>query len=75
MDASQVNVIVPDAHGGVTVCGLDELLDHLDDGDTIVEVLENVGFDSTITDGEAIKLIPKVRQLNVDNDAKKYWGI
>lgn len=73
----EVQVLIPDDRGGVSVVGLHQLSQAIADaesGETLQDVVDNVAFDSALTDRGAIELIERVRQLNATGDIDAYWN-
>lgn len=73
----EVQVLIPDDGGGLSVVGLLQFAQAVadaEDGETLEDIVDNVAFDSTITNHGIPEIVEKVRKLNATGDINAYWG-
>lgn len=78
MNLDEVSVLMPDKFGGLTVCGLDQLVAAIDDDESLEDAVTNSAFDSIMSfqpSHEQLQhLIHRVYNLNETGNAKAYWN-
>jgi hypothetical protein len=71
-DPSSIYVLIPDRLG-VTVVAVGDLIDRLDDEESLEEAITNAGIDQLM--GDPFVLITRVRALKETGDAGAYWDL
>lgn len=77
IDPDDIQVLVPDSTGSLSVCSVGDLYRRSDEFDTVDALTMETAFDmiDLPNDAEFLIKIAAVAALNEDGDAAKYWGI